>query len=203
MPVTINGSGSITGLAVGGLPDGSVDADTLASNAVTTAKLANGAATQTKRTYANDEIIQLKYGTDTSQINLTSNASYQEIGFTTTITPTSSSSDIMVMCDLPWDLYTASNGADAGIRFKLTRTVSGTETTLYEDTNAASTYNYSSNSRTQVRATRIINYKDTSISTTSAATYKVYCLPLNTSSAATKVATNNTITTMILMEIAA
>ena len=75
MPVTINGSGSITGLAVGGLPDGSVDADTLASNAVTTAKLANGAATQTKRTYANDEIIQLKYGTDTSQINLTSNAS--------------------------------------------------------------------------------------------------------------------------------
>ena len=30
MPVTINGDGTITGLAVGGLPDGSVDADTLA-----------------------------------------------------------------------------------------------------------------------------------------------------------------------------
>ena len=43
MPVTINGNGSITGLAVGGLPDGSVDADTLASNAVTTAKIASGA----------------------------------------------------------------------------------------------------------------------------------------------------------------
>ena len=41
MPVTINGDGSITGLAVGGLPDGSVDADTLASNAVTTDKIAN------------------------------------------------------------------------------------------------------------------------------------------------------------------
>ena len=39
MPVTINGSGSITGLAVGGLPDGSVDADTLASNAVSSDKL--------------------------------------------------------------------------------------------------------------------------------------------------------------------
>ena len=48
MPVTINGDGSITGLAVGGLPDGSVDADTLASNAVTTTKLANGAVTNTK-----------------------------------------------------------------------------------------------------------------------------------------------------------
>ena len=41
MPVTINGDGSITGLAVGGLPDGSVDADTLASSSVTNAKMAN------------------------------------------------------------------------------------------------------------------------------------------------------------------
>ena len=41
MPVTIHGNGSITGLSVGGLPDGSVDADTLASNAVTTNKIAN------------------------------------------------------------------------------------------------------------------------------------------------------------------
>ena len=48
MPVTINGNGSITGLAVGGLPDGSVDADTLASNAVTTNKIANSAVTAAK-----------------------------------------------------------------------------------------------------------------------------------------------------------
>ena len=48
MPVTINGDGSITGLAVGGLPDGSVDADTLASNAVTSAKLASSAVTNAK-----------------------------------------------------------------------------------------------------------------------------------------------------------
>ena len=50
MPVTINGDGSITGLSVGGLPDGSVDADTLASNAVTTAKIANSAVTADKAT---------------------------------------------------------------------------------------------------------------------------------------------------------
>ena len=50
MPVTINGDGSITGLAVGGLPDGSVDADTLASNAVTTNKIANSAVTADKAT---------------------------------------------------------------------------------------------------------------------------------------------------------
>ena len=68
MPVTINGNGTITGLAVGGLPDGCVDADTLAAGAavpadgsITTAKLANGAVNQAKRTFATGEIIQTKY----------------------------------------------------------------------------------------------------------------------------------------------
>ena len=41
MGITFHPDGRITGLAVGGLPDGSVDADTLASNSVTSAKLAN------------------------------------------------------------------------------------------------------------------------------------------------------------------
>lgn len=39
MPISINGSGTITGVAVGGLPDGTVDTDMLAANAVTEAKL--------------------------------------------------------------------------------------------------------------------------------------------------------------------
>ena len=46
MPVTINGDGSITGLAVGGLPNGTVDADTLANNAVTSAKVVSGSIIQ-------------------------------------------------------------------------------------------------------------------------------------------------------------
>ena len=50
MPVTINGDGTISGLAVGGLPDGSVDADTIAANAVTTTKIANSAVTSVKTT---------------------------------------------------------------------------------------------------------------------------------------------------------
>ena len=42
MPIAINGSGTVTGISVGGLPDGIVDADMLASNAVTAGKLASG-----------------------------------------------------------------------------------------------------------------------------------------------------------------
>ena len=48
MPVTINGSGSIAGLSVGGLPDGSVDADTLATNSVTSTKVASAAITSSE-----------------------------------------------------------------------------------------------------------------------------------------------------------
>ena len=43
MAISINGSTNvISGVAVGGLPDGIVDADMLAANAVTAGKLASG-----------------------------------------------------------------------------------------------------------------------------------------------------------------
>ena len=41
MAVTINGSGTITGVSTGGLPDGVVDTDTLAADAVTAGKVAD------------------------------------------------------------------------------------------------------------------------------------------------------------------
>jgi hypothetical protein len=41
MAITINGSGTIGGVSVGGLPDGIVDTDMLASGAVTSTKLTN------------------------------------------------------------------------------------------------------------------------------------------------------------------
>ena len=50
MTIVINGDGTITGISVGGLPDGIVDTDMLASNAVATAKIADGAVTSTKST---------------------------------------------------------------------------------------------------------------------------------------------------------
>ena len=50
MPVKISGNGTITGLSVGGLPDGIVDEDTLANLAVGTGKIANSAVTPAKST---------------------------------------------------------------------------------------------------------------------------------------------------------
>ena len=48
MPIGINGNGTITGVTVGGLPDGIVDTDMLAANAVATAKIADDAVTDPK-----------------------------------------------------------------------------------------------------------------------------------------------------------
>ena len=92
MPVTINGDGSITGLAVGGLPDGSVDADTLASNAVTSAKLASGAITRSA--LPTGSVLQTVQVTTTTQ---TENAfSSAQTFLTASITPTDSNNKILV-----------------------------------------------------------------------------------------------------------
>ena len=45
MPVVIHGGGTIEGIAVGGLPDAIVDADMLAANSVTSAKIVGSAVT--------------------------------------------------------------------------------------------------------------------------------------------------------------
>lgn len=48
MPITINGSGTVTGISAGGLPDGCIVAADIADNNVTTAKIDNGSITQDK-----------------------------------------------------------------------------------------------------------------------------------------------------------
>ena len=48
MTIQINGNGTITGISVGGLPDGIVDTDMIAANAVATAKIASGAINASK-----------------------------------------------------------------------------------------------------------------------------------------------------------
>ena len=44
MPITFNGSGTVTGITAGGLPDGVITTDDIAAGAVTTAKITGGPA---------------------------------------------------------------------------------------------------------------------------------------------------------------
>ena len=52
MAIVINGSGTITGVSAGGLPDGSVDSDTLATG-IDAIKLADGTITNSELQYIN------------------------------------------------------------------------------------------------------------------------------------------------------
>ena len=121
MPITINGDGTISGLAVGGLPDGSVDADTLAAGAavpadgsITTAKLANGSVTSGKlasgavsvdaNTMPVGSILQVQTAKNTAQHNMNSN-SYGDKGYTIQITPNFSNSKIILTCYLHFELF--------------------------------------------------------------------------------------------------
>jgi hypothetical protein len=91
MAITINGTGSITGLTAGGLPDGSVVASDLASSLDLTGK------TVTLPSGTGGKILQVKttiYDTFTSEA-CTANAN-NELNFNVTITPASSSNKIII-----------------------------------------------------------------------------------------------------------
>ena len=87
MPVTINGDGSITGFVA--------QTANIANGAIGTNQLANGAATQAKRTYAVGEIIQTKFFQNITQYSNNSNTSPTTI-ISGAITPTSSSNKIII-----------------------------------------------------------------------------------------------------------
>ena len=81
MPIAINGSGTVTGISVGGLPDGIVDGDTLASG-------------------VGGKILQVKQALKTDVFS-TSSTSFTDItGLSVDITPSASSSKILVSFDV-------------------------------------------------------------------------------------------------------
>ena len=91
MPVTINGNGSITGLSVGGLGSGVVNTATLANGAAAGVKLGTGSVIQTvSQTFA-------PYGDSGSDRG--GSSSYTDTGIVFSITPTVSTSKILVLSE--------------------------------------------------------------------------------------------------------
>ena len=83
MAITVNGTANtIAGLAVGGLPDGTVDTDMMATNAITSSLMPAGA------------ILQVLQSTRTDMISTTS-ATFVDV-LTQAITPSSTSNKILI-----------------------------------------------------------------------------------------------------------
>jgi len=153
MPIAINGSGTVTGISVGGLPDGIVDTDMIAANAVTAPKRGAGAILQVKQVGK----------TDITSVTSSGNNDYSDIpSFSLAITPTSSSSKILVMVAL------TVGGNSGAFSLKLFRgsTEIGSPSS---GTRPAMIHRYTA---AQYLDSNIINFLD-SPNTTSAITYKL------------------------------
>ena len=131
MPITINGSGTLTGISTGGLPDGCIATDDLANNAVTTAKLGSGEASGLAKAWVNFN------GTGTVAIRASYNvSSITDAGVGAyTVNFTTAMVDANFVCEV--SAYDVTGGATA-IKVQPYRTASAS-TQPISATNAAGT----------------------------------------------------------------
>jgi hypothetical protein len=95
MAITINGTGTITGISAGGLPDGSVTAADIESSLDLTGK------TVTLPSGTGGKILQVQHTIKTARQNLTNTTAKQDItDMSVTITPASNSSKIIILFNL-------------------------------------------------------------------------------------------------------
>ena len=112
MAIQINGNGTITGISVGGLPDGIVDTDMIANNAVATAKIADNAVTNAKATgIAGGKILQVVQTKLSTQVNINNDTETEVINCA--ITPSATTSKILTT------LTSAPAGVGSGTEFYL------------------------------------------------------------------------------------
>jgi hypothetical protein len=94
MAITINGTGSITGLTAGGLPDGSIVAGDLASSLDLTGK------TVTLPSGTGGKVLQVVQASKTNTTSTLNQDSFTDLGLSASITPTSTSSNVLVLVSI-------------------------------------------------------------------------------------------------------
>jgi hypothetical protein len=94
MAITINGTGSITGLTAGGLPDGSIVAGDLASSLDLTGK------TVTLPSGTGGKVLQVVQASKTNTTSTINQDSFTDLGLSASITPTSTSSNVLVLVSI-------------------------------------------------------------------------------------------------------
>jgi len=194
MAIVINGSGTVTGLSVGGLPDGIVDEGTLANSSVVTAKLNDDAVTNAK--IANDAItehelaggavvtaainddavtgakvaagavIQVVQAVQTSTTTISTTGSWQAVGLEAAITPSATSSKILIT--VTGSQYNDTNDQTAGATIFRDSTNLGHASTGFMPTYI----NWGNGGGDDLQVACGVTYLD-SPSTTSATTYSV------------------------------
>ena len=175
MPVSINGqTGVITGLAVGGLPDGIIQTADLADDAVTIAKLSTtGTASGTTflrgdgafAAAGGGKVLQVVEGSTTTAVTL-STTTYSDIGITANITP-QTNSKVLVLVNFAHNM---NSSLEEGFGIKLLRG----STALYTSPSQGEFYAYTASSGQFINRA-VFHYYDTAPSGdgSTALTYKI------------------------------
>ena len=126
MPIVLNGSTNvISGLAVGGLPDGIVDTDMLAANAVTAAKRGTGA------------VLQVVTKKSTSAVSYTDASAQDYVVLTSDAITVSAGSTLLVFGNYHWWMQDNDNQNSFHGRQYLQREIGGNDS--WADIRSAST----------------------------------------------------------------
>ena len=172
MPITINGSGTITGLSVGGLPEGTVETDTLASGTITNYGLKDRTWYDSK----NDvQTVATTTYTDLANLSVTTSA------------PVSTNSKFLILAHIHYEFNPTSansgNDTDEGFGTKIIRTPSGgSATALHTSGTLYDTYGKNDASGTiNILGGKTFFYVDTP-SSSAALTYKIQVASWNSRS---------------------
>ena len=179
MAITLNGgTGVITGVSVGGLPDGIVDADMIASGVA-------------------GKILQVVAGSSAAQGTMSSTTSWTDTGHTASITPSATSSTIWVIVTTG-GIYQAT--ANQGFSYYTTLYRNGAN--IGHSTNGlTATYCFGMSNYTNIFTRAMSMSKIDSPSSTSAVEYKIY--QKTAQSGCTFYFNDSGTTTITLMEIGA
>ena len=172
MVLRIRGEGLLEGLQVGGLPDGTVDLDTLAAASVNNAKLAAG--TPNTAALPTGSILQVVQEVKDDQFSTTNSGrtTWTDItGLSLSITPAATTSTILLFATVQGSGITDGWGRLCALRFVRGSTAIGLGNTRTNFEPATlSTIRASADSNSCWHATMIF---EDSPSTTSATTYKI------------------------------
>ena len=151
-------------------------------------------------TFPIGKIGQIVYASTTTQSQSTS-TSYATTGFSASITPSATSSKILVIANIHYQIF--GNGADSdfGGNFKIVRTVSSSDTDVFIEANPTPrTYNTHSGNAYEFESYNMTELDEPS--TTSACTYTIHSKARNTNNRIS-LSQDNAVSTFTLMEVLA
>ena len=150
MPITLNGSGTVSGISAGGLPDGIIQSADLASG-------------------VGGKLLQVVSTTKTDHFTMASDTSTEITGLNVSITPSASTSKIYLMCNVG---FGAANNTYVAFNLKRDSTLICVTTAVSGDSRRQSTAGGHVLDEYYIKNS-LFNFLDTP-NTTSAISYKVF-----------------------------